>query len=86
MILAGAGVVTTFSKEVTSLGEAKSFNCFPKLRMVSWHSASFSDAAEICQSCKRNSNECQSLNTQVDKCITHVQVPMETYIKKKKQH
>ena len=46
------GVGMTLSKIAASLGVAKAFNCFPRLRIVSWHSASFSEAVVISHSCK----------------------------------
>lgn len=42
----------TCSNRDASLGEANAFNCFPRFRIVSWHSANFSEAAVISRSCK----------------------------------
>lgn len=47
-----AGSVMTLSKRAVSLGAAIAFNCFPRLSIVSWHSANFSEAAVISHSCK----------------------------------
>lgn len=63
MILAGAELVITLSKEVASLGEAKAFNYFPKFRMVSCHSVSFSDAAETPRLAEGTQMYSQNLNT-----------------------
>jgi len=46
----------TLSKREASFGAAIAFNCFPRLRMVSWHSANFSEAAVISQSCRIDQN------------------------------
>lgn len=40
------------SKIDTSVVAAIAFNCFSRLRMVSWHSANFSEAAVISHSCR----------------------------------
>lgn len=45
-------VETTLSNSVASFREANAFNCFPRLNMVSWHSANFAEAAVISQSWK----------------------------------
>lgn len=52
LVTESAGFELTFSKRVASFGEANAFNCFPRFRMVSWHSANFSEAAVISQSYK----------------------------------
>lgn len=40
-------VENTLSNSAASLGVASAFSCFPKFRMVSWHSASFTEAVVI---------------------------------------
>jgi hypothetical protein len=52
VVFTSVGLVMTLSKRAASLGEAIAFNCFPRLSMVSWHSANFSEAAVISHSCK----------------------------------
>lgn len=37
----------TLSNSAASLGVASAFSCFPKFRMVSWHSANFTEAVVI---------------------------------------
>ena len=46
------GVETTFSNSDDSFREDSAFNCFPRLKMVSWHSANFAEAALISESWK----------------------------------
>ena len=43
-------IVSISTRDTSSIGEANAFNCLPRFRMVSWHSANFSEAAEISQS------------------------------------
>lgn len=52
MVFVSVEVEMTLSNRAASLGEANAFNCFPRLRIVSWHSANFSEAAVISQSWK----------------------------------
>lgn len=40
-------VENTLSKSSASLGVASAFSCFPRFRMVSWHSANFTEAVVI---------------------------------------
>lgn len=42
-------VETNLSKSATSLDEASALSCFPRFRMVSWHSANFDEAVVISQ-------------------------------------
>ena len=54
VVIVSVGVAMTLSKRAASLGAANAFNCLPRFRIVSWHSANFSEAAEavvISQSC-----------------------------------
>lgn len=50
VVIVSDGVEITLSSRDASMGEAKAFNCFPRFRMVSWHSANLSEAAVISQS------------------------------------
>lgn len=52
VVVVSVGVEMTLSKRAASFGAANAFNCFPKFRIVSWHSANFSEAAVISQFCQ----------------------------------
>jgi len=52
VVFVSVDVEMTLSNRAASLGEAIAFNCFPRFRIVSWHSANFSEAAVISQPCK----------------------------------
>ncbi|KAK6923063.1 LOW QUALITY PROTEIN: Transcription factor GRAS [Dillenia turbinata] len=41
------GSAITLSKRAASLGEANALSCFPRFRMVAWHSSNFSEAGVI---------------------------------------
>ena len=45
-------VVETLLKTDVWCGVASDFNCFPRFKIVSWHSANFAEAAVISQPCK----------------------------------
>ena len=51
-VIVSVGVEMTLSKRAASFGDANAFNCFPKFKIVSWHSANFSEAAVISQFCQ----------------------------------
>lgn len=51
VVLIGCAAIT-LSKRDASFGRANDLSCFPRLRMVSWHSANFSEAAVISKSCR----------------------------------
>jgi len=40
-------VETTLSKSAASLDEASALSCFPRLAILSWHSANFDEAVVI---------------------------------------
>ena len=50
VIIVSVGLAMTLSKRAASLGAANAFNCLPRFRIVSWHSANFSEAVVISQS------------------------------------